>query len=125
MRSHTSKAEVAAGKLYKISTEGSDDPVERVFQILKFFDSAPLEQTLEIYRQIKNKWVTLAEIVTAKPLTANQKNKIEKYIANTLGTKICFLYEVEPKILGGLKVRVGDDVFDESILSKIRDLTIK
>lgn len=118
------KAAEVAGRLYKISSDTQSDSVEKVFAILKFAQEAPLEETLGIYRQIKSKWLTLAEITTAKPLTQSQKEKVEAFIKRSLGDKLCFLYDVEPKLLGGLKVRVGDNVFDESVMSKIRDLTL-
>ena len=118
------KATEAAGRLYKIFSDTQSDGIEKVFAILKFAQEAPLEETLELYRQIKAKWLTLAEITTAKPLTQSQKEKVEAFIKAALGDKLCFLYDVEPKLLGGLKVRVGDNVFDESIMAKIRDLTL-
>lgn len=125
MNSKDAKAVESAGRLYKIFLGGESDPVEKVFAILKFSTEAPLEETLELYRQIKNKWLILAEITTAKSLTPSQKTKVEEYITASLGDKICFLYEVDPKLLGGIKVRVGDNVFDESIMAKIRDITVK
>lgn len=124
MNAKNAKATEAAGRLYKIFSDTQSDSVEKVFAILKFAQEAPLEETLELYRQIKAKWLTLAEITTAKPLTQSQKEKVEAFIKASLGDKLCFLYEVEPKLLGGLKVRVGDNVFDESIMAKIRDLTL-
>jgi len=124
MSTKSVKAAEAAGRLYKIFSDTQSDSVEKVFAILKFAQEAPLEETLELYRQIKAKWLTLAEITTAKPLTQSQKEKVEAYIKASLGDKLCFLYDVEPKLLGGFKVRVGDNVFDESIMAKIRDLTL-
>ena len=123
MNTHSNKATESAGRLYKISQNGGGDLVEKVFAILKLVGDAPLEQTVEIYREIKNKWLTLAEITTAKALTQSQKEKVEKYIVGTMGDKICFLYDVDPKLIGGIKVRVGNNVFDESIVAKIRDLS--
>lgn len=122
MNTRNTKAKESAGRLSKISLDGGGDLVEKVFEILKFAENAPLEQTVEIYREIKNKWLTLAEITTAKTLTKSQKEKVEKYLTDSMGGKICFLYEIDTKIIGGIKVRVGDNVFDESIMSKIRDL---
>jgi len=124
MSPKSTKATEAAGRLYKIFSDTQSDSVEKVFAILKFSQEAPLEETLELYRQIKAKWLTLAEITTAKPLTQSQKEQVEAFIKASLGDKLCFLYDVEPKLLGGLKVRVGDNVFDESIMAKIRDLTL-
>ena len=124
MSTKSIKATEVAGRLYKIFSDTQSDSVEKVFAILKFAQEAPLEETLELYRQIKAKWLTLAEITTAKPLTQSQKEQVETFIKASLGDKLCFLYDVEPKLLGGLKVRVGDNVFDESIMAKIRDLTL-
>jgi F-type H+-transporting ATPase subunit delta len=124
MSTKTAKAMESAGRLYKVATDLSSDPVEKFFSILKFAQEAPLEETLEVYRQIKSKWLILAEITTAKSLTQSQKGKVEELITKALGDKICFLYEVDQKILGGIKVRVGDNVFDESVMAKIRDLTL-
>ncbi len=124
MNAKNAKATEAAGRLYKVFSDTQSDSVEKVFAILKFAQEAPLEETLDLYRQIKAKWLTLAEITTAKPLTQSQKEKVESFIKASLGDKLCFLYDAEPKLLGGLKVRVGDNVFDESIMAKIRDLTL-
>jgi F-type H+-transporting ATPase subunit delta len=124
MSAASSKAAETAGKLYKISLEGEGDLVEKIFKILKLVGEAPLEETVDVYREIKNKWQTLAEITTAKAITHAQKEKVEKFLTDSMGNNICFLYEVEPKMLGGIKVRVGDNVFDESIMAKIRDLTV-
>lgn len=125
MKSKNAKAEEIAGKLYKISLDAESDPVEKVFAILQLSQEAPLQDTLEIYRRIKAKWLTLAEITTAKPLTQEQKEKVEAFIKESLGDKLCFLYDVDPKILGGIKVRVGDNVFDKSIMARIRDLSLE
>ncbi len=124
MSSKNAKAMESAGRLYKVAADTANDPVEKVFAILKFASDAPLTETLEIYRQIKNKWLILAEITTAKSLSQSQKEKVEELITKALGDKICFLYEVDSKLIGGLKVRVGDNVFDESVMAKIRDLTL-
>jgi F-type H+-transporting ATPase subunit delta len=124
MSTHNTKAVEAAGRLFRVSTDMDGDLIERVFKILKLVEDAPLEQTLEVYREIKNKWLILAEIITAKVLTQPQKEKVEKFLTSSMGEKICFLYEVDPKIIGGIKVRVGDNVFDESVMAKIRDFTV-
>ncbi len=125
MKTVSSKAAESAGRLYRVFTDVDSDPVEKVFAILKFSAEAPLEQTLEFYRQLKSKWLKLAEITTAKPLTKGQKEQVEEYITTKLGTDICFLYDLDPKLLGGIKVKVGDNVFDESTAAKIRDITLK
>lgn len=125
MRAKNVRAMECAGRLYKIAVDTTSDPVEKVFAILNLVQEAPLAETLELYRQIKNSWLTLAEIITAKPLTHSQKIQVEDYITTNMGSSICFLYDVDPKLLGGIKVRVGDNIFDESVMAKIRDLTIK
>jgi hypothetical protein len=124
MTKRSSETEQAAGKLYKVSVDSKADLVEKVFEILKFAGEAPLQQTLETYRDIKKKWLILAEITTAKALTAAQKVKVESYITASVLPNVCFLYEVDTKLIGGIKIQIGDNVLDESVAAKIRDLTL-
>jgi F-type H+-transporting ATPase subunit delta len=112
----------AAGRLAKLSLDANTDLVEQVFTILKLAQDAPLAQTLATYRDLKANWLTLAEITTARQLSAAQKTKVQRYLSNTMGPNLCFLYTVDPHILGGIKVQVGDNMFDKSILTKIYDL---
>lgn len=63
-----------------------------------------------------------AQITTAVPLEAAQKAALEQQIASAVGKRIRLTTAVEPGIVGGLVVRVGDQLIDGSVRAKLRNL---
>lgn len=60
-------------------------------------------------------------IETAIPLSPTQVAKAKKIVAkNNIITKV--LVQINPEILGGFKLKIGDEVWDESVLSKIKQV---
>ncbi len=65
-----------------------------------------------------------AEVVSALPLTASEKDIVSKDILAKSGAqKVSFL--VDPSILGGLVIKVGDRILDGSVSSKLDELKQK
>ncbi len=64
----------------------------------------------------------LAEITTAVPLSEDEKKAIQEKIRKEFGGNLVFRFEVDPDILGGLIVRVGDKFIDSSIAGRLREL---
>ena len=60
-----------------------------------------------------------AEITTAVKLTNQQLLDIKSSLSLTLGREIKVKNIVQTDIIGGIKIRIGDKVIDESIESKI------
>jgi len=56
---------------------------------------------------------------SAVPLTAEEKAALERQLTSRYGQNLALQYEVDPAILGGLLVRVGDQVIDGSVASKL------
>lgn len=61
----------------------------------------------------------VAHVKSAVPLTAEEKAALERQLTSRYGQNLSLQYEVEPAILGGLLVRVGDQVIDGSVASKL------
>ncbi len=59
---------------------------------------------------------------SAVPLTAAEKAKLEKGLLARFGDELVLSYEVDPAIIGGLVVRVGDLVMDGSVATKLTAL---
>lgn len=60
-------------------------------------------------------------IETTVPLSSNQVKKAKKIVEKKFKiTKV--LVNINPEILGGFKLRVGDEIWDESILGKINQI---
>lgn len=61
------------------------------------------------------------QIETVIPLSFNQLSKIKKIVERKHQiTKV--LVNINPEILGGFKLRIGDEIWDESILGKIQQV---
>lgn len=64
----------------------------------------------------------LAQVVTAVPLTGAEREALEAKLADRYGPDLEFEYEVDPSIIGGVRLRVGDRVIDGSIAGKLAAL---
>jgi F-type H+-transporting ATPase subunit delta len=62
---------------------------------------------------------TPVEVVSALPLTEDERAALAAKLAGQYGAGLDFAYRVDPAILGGLVVRVGDKLIDGSVASKL------
>jgi F-type H+-transporting ATPase subunit delta len=62
---------------------------------------------------------TQVEVVTAMPLDDAQREVLEAKLAAQHGAALAYTYRVNPAILGGVIVRVGDKLIDGSVASRL------
>ncbi len=62
-----------------------------------------------------------AEVVSALPLTDEEKEMVEKDLLAKTGAETVS-FRVDPAILGGLVIRVGDQVIDGSVAGQLNEL---
>ena len=63
-----------------------------------------------------------AEVTSALPLTAEEKETIRQDLLAKTGTQATVTFRVDPSILGGLVVRVGDKVLDGSVAGQLETM---
>ncbi len=63
-----------------------------------------------------------AQIVSAVGLTEEERAKLEAKLKGRFGPNLTFSYRVNPGILGGLIIRVGDTLLDYSLRSRLEEL---
>lgn len=63
-----------------------------------------------------------AEVVSALPLTTDEQTLVKKEILGKMGSQSAVAFRIDPSILGGLVVRIGDKVLDGSVAGKLDDL---
>ena len=63
-----------------------------------------------------------AEVTSALTLTQEENEIVKKDILTRVGSQATVTFRVDPSILGGLVVRVGDKVFDASVSGQLEDL---
>lgn len=62
---------------------------------------------------------TRAEITSAVELTADEQSDIRKKLSEEYGDGLSFTFAVDPALMGGLRVRVGDTLIDTSVASRL------
>ena len=63
-----------------------------------------------------------AEVTSALPLTVDEQAAVKKDVLSKMGVQATVEFRVDPSILGGLIVRVGDKVLDGSVAGHLEDL---
>ncbi len=63
-----------------------------------------------------------ADVVTAKPLTKAQTEKLAKVLSERVGKTVNVNTTVDENLIGGLVVKVGSKMIDTSIRSKLNSL---
>lgn len=63
-----------------------------------------------------------AYVTSAYPLTQVQEQLIEHRIATSLGAKVVLHVNVDPALIAGVTIKVGDKVIDDSVRGKLKQL---
>lgn len=63
-----------------------------------------------------------AEITSALPLTDKEQESVKKDVLSKIGSQATVSFRVDPSILGGLVVRVGDKVLDGSVSGQLESM---
>lgn len=63
-----------------------------------------------------------AEVTSALPLTDSEQDIVKQDVLKKLGTSAVVSFRVDPAILGGLVVKVGDRVVDGSVAGQLQGL---
>jgi F-type H+-transporting ATPase subunit b len=61
-------------------------------------------------------------VTSALPLTAEEKESVKKDVLSRIGEQATVTFRVDPTILGGLVIRVGDKVLDGSVSGQLESL---
>lgn len=68
------------------------------------------------------KGTEIAKITSAVPLSAELKKKVLTKVKNIVGKEVHLENIVDPNIIGGFILKIGDKQFDSSILGKMNNL---
>jgi F-type H+-transporting ATPase subunit delta len=63
-----------------------------------------------------------AWVKTAVPLSAASSRRLRTVLQNRLGRKVVLEERVDSRIIGGIKIRVGDSVVDGTLLTRLGDI---
>jgi len=77
-----------------------------------------IDSLVELAAEERNKAV--AEVRSATPLDGDQRQKLIDAIAKATGKQVELKVLVDPSVVGGLLVRVGDQVFDGTVRRRLQ-----
>ena len=83
-------------------------------QVIRFFNLLAAQQRGE----------TTAEVTSARPLDDDQVAALKSNLRNRVGRDVAVDLTVDPTILGGLVVKVGSQMIDGSIRTKLNTLAL-
>jgi F-type H+-transporting ATPase subunit delta len=63
-----------------------------------------------------------AQVTSAVPLNQDQIEGIERQLSESLHKQVSITHQVDPTIMGGLVIRVGDELLDGSLRTRLRRL---
>lgn len=63
---------------------------------------------------------TKAEITSAVELSSEEQTQLRRSLAARYGEGLTFAFSVDPTLMGGLRVRVGDRLIDTSVASRLQ-----
>lgn len=86
-----------------------------------------LRAAAEVYQELVDEaaGVTRAWVTTALPLRDDQAERLRAALARWLGTNVVLETTVDPDVVGGLMVRVGDRTLDGTLQGRLRRIQEK
>lgn len=68
---------------------------------------------------------TVATVYTAAPLNDAQRSRLESTLGQRYGADVSLNVVIDPTVVGGLRIEIGDDVIDATVSSRLNDLRQK
>ncbi len=116
-------------KLVQLSLKDGTVDAGAVEQVLGYVSKAELTQKLPILRAYKRAIQIEIDAGTAKVFSASKLDsaslsKLQQSLEETVGRKLTIETSIDPSLIAGTRVRVGDMVFDYSVQGFLKQLSI-
>lgn len=123
-----------------ISVDKKKDIIKRIFTgsindttldfwliMIGRFRGAMIRELKTRFDELINEYrgITTAEVVTAVSLDESQRQGLAERLSAVTGKKVIMDMKIDPSILGGVVVRIGDTVMDGSVKGYLGDLKEK
>lgn len=79
-----------------------------------------LEEFIHIY--YREHGIAEVEVGSVKPLSASQDKRLRSALEKMLNGKVFVTYKVMPELIGGLRIKFGSEMIDNTLASKLNRL---
>jgi F-type H+-transporting ATPase subunit delta len=79
-----------------------------------------IQELLDLAAARRSRYV--AQVRVARPLEADQESRLQSSLTRIYGREVQLQVDVDPTVLGGLEVRVGDEVIDGTVSRRLHDV---
>ena len=115
--------EVVIGLLGKKLPEGGDNFIKLLAQNGRLEALPDVQQQYAVLLAESRKSIE-AEVMTARPLSAEQKSNLTEALQTRLGVTVSIVETVDESLVGGAIVKAGDLVIDGSAKGRVEKLAI-
>ena len=87
---------------------------------------AELGLILEAFRKIyyQKHGIEEVEVSSAKALSTAQDKKLKNVLEEMLSKKVIIKYQIQPELLGGLRIKYGSSMIDDTLAGKLNRLEL-
>ena len=126
LRRFLAAPQISADQKNAVLSKAFEDRAPRLF--LRYLQRLVKNRRQMLIPEIANEYRDLvdevegrvhAQVTLAKPVDEEQRAVIARYLTNTLGRPVVPQVRINPNILGGIVVRVGDRVMDGSVRRRL------
>lgn len=95
-----------------------------ITEVVLFPRGRTLEQGLDTYGRLVAERAKrfIAVVRVAVPLTEEQQSRLQRLLSTRYGRTIHLNVEIVPEVMGGMSIRVGDEVIDGTIAGRIAEV---
>jgi len=110
--------------LRRMAGDVGGQPLNLVLLMIRRGRPGAIERMAERFATLlrRERGVALAEVRAARPLEADQRDALTALLAELGGTRIELTESVDPGLIGGITVRIGDTLYDASVRSRLERL---
>jgi len=122
------EAATTARRAFRMCLDGdrlNDDKLRKVFSKIAELKPRNYKAMLHALLRLTRLEAARREVVveSAVPLDSNTTVRVTQGLQEKYGHDLSFEFKVTPELLGGMRIRVGNDVWDGSVKARIARLS--